>query len=190
VKKAYLKLRRRPLLTPVWIFGLWGMLLLAAGMWVVLGASTTVVIVTRHAEKAPDSGDDPPLSEQGLQRAERLAATFGQRRLGEALDAIFVTQYRRTQQTADPLARATSARVITVQANDLPGLARRLLSEYRGKRVFVVAHGDTVLPLVAELLGDDSLLKEHKGAEVEYGEVYVVAVPRFSRAALLQLHLP
>ena len=58
----------------------------------------------RHAEKALGTIEDPPLSPEGEQRSERLAQMFGERDGAGHLDAIYVTNTRRTQQTAAPLA--------------------------------------------------------------------------------------
>lgn len=185
MQKEYRSLRRRPFLAPVWIFALLAALALASAAWAVHAASTTLVVVTRHAEKA-DAGDDPPLSLDGLARAERLGSTFGSAR-GGAVDAIFVTDRRRTSDTARPLATRLGVPVITLPAAELDGLCRRILDEYRGKRVLVIAHSNTVPEIVKRLAagGDYPAI-----AENEYGTAYVVAVPRWSRPSVLRMQLP
>ncbi|MCZ8131411.1 MAG: phosphoglycerate mutase family protein [Steroidobacteraceae bacterium] len=187
MRKEYRSLRRKPFLTPVWIFAWVGLAALVAAGWAVLAASTTIVVVTRHAEKAPDPGDDPPLAPLGEARAQRLAEIFGSRGREHAVDAVYVTQWSRTAQTARPLATRLSIPVTPVPADDLAGLERRLLAEHRGGRVLVVAHSNTV-PQLVERLADGGEFPPI--ADDEYGTAYVVAIPRWSRPVALRIQLP
>ena len=61
-------------------------------------AATTLLI--RHADIPENGGDDPHLSHAGVHRAEALAALLRDAAVG----AIFATDTRRSQQTAEPLA--------------------------------------------------------------------------------------
>ena len=54
-------------------------------------------------EKDPGTIDDPPISPEGEARAQRLAQMFGGGGSGR-IDAIYVSDDRRAQQTAAPLA--------------------------------------------------------------------------------------
>ena len=95
---------RRPFLAPLWVT-----LLAAAGGGRVVAwafyrdASTTVVILVHPAEKTPGTIDDPPLSPEGEERAQRLAQMFAGPAVG-SIDAIYASDDRRAQQTAAPLA--------------------------------------------------------------------------------------
>ncbi len=171
----------------MWILGLLAALGLAAAGWAVHGASTTLVIVTRHAEKAADAVADPPLAAAGLERAGRLAAMFGASPQGLAVDAIFVTQWQRTAATAQPLATRLGVPLITLKDDDIAGLKARILGEYRGRRVLVIAHSDTVGPIVRELARGADLPAI---GEPAYGTAYVIAIPRWSRATVLGMTLP
>lgn len=186
MQKEYRSLRRRPFLAPVWILALLAAFALAIAAWAVYAASTTLVVVTRHAEKA-EGGDDPPLSAEGLARAERLGAIFGADRTAPTIDVVFVTDRRRSGDTARPLAARLGVPVITLPADDLDGLRRRIFAEYRGRHVLVVAHSNTVPQIVKSLAdgGDYPAI-----AETEYGTAYVVAIPRWSRPAVLRVRLP
>jgi phosphohistidine phosphatase SixA len=187
MQKEYRSLRRRPFLAPVWIFALAAVLALGAAAWAVYAASTTLVVVTRHAEKDAAGGDDAPLSATGLARAERLAAMFGVSDRSRAIDVIFVSDRVRTAQTARVLATRLGAPVVILPAGDVRALERRILDEYRGKRVLVVAHSNTV-PEIVRRLADGG--KVPPIADDEYGIAYVVAVPRWSRPAVLRVQLP
>ncbi|HEX9707542.1 MAG TPA: phosphoglycerate mutase family protein [Steroidobacteraceae bacterium] len=188
MRKEYASLRRRPLLAPVWIAALSGLLVIALAFWILSAASTTTVFVMRHAEKATVSPEDknPPLSQAGEARALELAQHFGRAPKGQSLDAIFVTELQRTQQTVQPLANRLGIPVIVVPAKDPAQVADRALDENRGGRVLIVGHSDTVPEIVKELSGADVGAMQ----ETEYGIVYVVAVPRFSRAAVTRFDLP
>ena len=76
-----------------------GMLVAAAPLFAA-GASTTVLLV-RHAEKT-SAATDPPLSVAGKARARVLAHVAG----SAGVNAIYHTQFQRTQQTVKPLAVA------------------------------------------------------------------------------------
>jgi broad specificity phosphatase PhoE len=184
--REYASLRRRPLLAPVWIAALAGVLVLAVGVWLITAASTTTVIVMRHAPKATTPPEDPPLSAAGEAFALELAQHFGRAPKGQRIGAIIVSEFRRTQETVRPLANQLGVPVIVVPAADPARAAARALDENRGGRVLIVGHSDTVPEIVKELSGEDV----GPMRETEYGIVYVVAIPRFSRAAVLRFDLP
>jgi broad specificity phosphatase PhoE len=130
--------------------------------------------------------EDPPLSPTGEARALELAQHFGSAPAGLGLDTIIVSELRRTQETVRPLANRLGIPVIVVPASDPAQAARRALVENRGGRVLIVGHSDTVPAIVEELSGDEV----PEMTELQYGIVYVVAVPRFSRAAVTRFDLP
>jgi 2,3-bisphosphoglycerate-dependent phosphoglycerate mutase len=187
MRKEYASLRRRPFLTPVWILAVLAVLGLWLAAWGLHEASTTLVVVMRHAEKADDGTPDPPLAAAGLERAGRLAAMFGASPRGLGIDAIFVTQWQRSAATARPLAARLGVPMIALKDDDLAGLKARILGEYRGRHVLVIAHADTAGRIVRELArGADA---PPVGA-VDYGAAYLIAIPRWSRATVLAVALP
>lgn len=188
MRKEYASLRRRPLLAPVWIAALAGLFVIALGFWLVSAASTTTIFVMRHAEKLTmDPADpDPALAPAGEARALELAQFFGRAPRGQGLDAVIVSEFRRTQDTVRPLANRLGIPVIVVPAEDTAATAKRALSENRGGRALIVGHSDTVPELVRALSGVDV----GPMSEAEYGIVYLVTIPRFSRAAVTRLDLP
>lgn len=114
--------------------------------------SATVVLVVRHAERAPGSGD-PPLSDVGQARAADLAD------IGKltGISAIVTTQLQRTRQTAAPLADALKITPVVVPTQqDLAKHAAEVAAAVRqqaGKTVLVVGHSNTVPAIVAALGG-------------------------------------
>ena len=72
-------------------------------------AAQHTIFLVRHAERAdttpgtsPTMAADPDLSEAGRARAESLATALKDAKI----TAIYATKYKRTQQTAAPLAKA------------------------------------------------------------------------------------
>ena len=115
-------------------------------------AQSTVFLV-RHAERADMAAGgpammaaDPQLSDAGHARAAALAHVLKD----AGITAIFVTEYKRTQQTAAPLATALGIEPVTVHAKDTAALIAQVNGT--GGSVLVVGHSNTV-PDVIKALG-------------------------------------
>jgi broad specificity phosphatase PhoE len=186
MRKEYAKLRRRPFLTPVWLTALGALLVLALLGWAVLSASTTTVYVLRHAEQVRDGSKDPPLSAAGEARAARLREVFGGGGAGLGIDGIIVTELRRTQDTARPLADVRGIPVLVVEAGSPREAARRAVHDFHGGRVLIIGHSNTV-PAIVEALSGRAVPPM---GEDDFSTVYVVARPRYSPASVSVLHLP
>src|SRR6266576_1301688 len=96
-----------------------------------------VVFIVRHAEKASVGGKDPDLSVQGRNRADALAHILKD----SQITAVFVTEFKRTQETAAPTAKAAHVNPTVVPANDVAGLAAKVRALNRN--ALVVGHGNT-----------------------------------------------
>ncbi len=129
-------------------------------------AAPTVVYLVRHAETEPGSPKDPPLSEAGLHRADRLARMLA----GVDLTAVHATSYRRTRETAARVAETVGLPVLEYDPSELRAFAAHLLEQ--GGRPLVVGHSNTT-PALVQLLGGDPA---GPIAGDEYGRMYVVTV--------------
>lgn len=135
----------------------------------------TTVIVVRHAEKATDGGDDPHLSDAGKVRAERLAAVLRDAHVG----AVYVTQFKRTRETAEPSAAAFKSPIaaVNVDSKDIAGyvsrLAKQIRDKHAGETVLVVSHSNTV-PQIVEAL---TAVKVPAIKDDEYSRLYVITIP-------------
>ena len=142
-------------------------------------SDTVVFIVVRHAEKASDDPRDPALTPAGLQRAQRLAELLGR----TPLAAAYATEYRRTQQTAQPAAAAHRLALASYAAGqpaaEFAGMLRR--THPRGT-VLVVGHSNTVPDIVAALCG----CSVEPIADDDFGNLYRVGFDRGGRATLQQ----
>jgi len=184
---ALIHRHRRPFLLPVWlslgaVFGLFVAALVAFFIYR-SATTTTVVVLARHAEKDLSSIQDPPLSAEGEQRAEKLAQMFGRGKGVGRIDAIYVSDARRTQQTAAPLAERLGKQPIVVPAADTKALASRVIHEHEGGTVLIVGHRDTVPELIHEL-GD---IDVPPIADDEYDTLYVLSIPSFGHATVLRM---
>ena len=132
----------------------------------VAGPETTVVYLVRHAERAEDGTDDPPISEAGEERAQLLATMLGD----TGIQRIHSTAYRRTRATATPLAERSGVEIEAYDPRDLSELATRLQAE--GGRHVVVGHSNTTPDAVLALGGapGDPI------HESEYDRLYIVTV--------------
>lgn len=177
LKKDHRGLRRRPLYTPL-VFVIASILgLVLAGGWLVASWGSTTVVLVRHAEKLSED-KDPGLSEAGRARAERLAGMLE----SAGLSAIYVSEAKRTQETAAPVASATGIEPRVVSTDQASRLLRRLKWRHRSDVVLVVGHSNT-LPAIAEGLGAPIGLVD----EQDYGGLWVVSYSRLRGTRLLAL---
>jgi broad specificity phosphatase PhoE len=144
-------------------------------------AAQQAIFVVRHAERAdtasggsPMMASDPDLSEAGKARAQSLAAALKDAKI----TAIYTTQYKRTQQTAEPLAKALGIQAVAVDAKDIPGLVARLKG---GGNALVVGHSNTVGTIIQQLGATEPV----KLRDDEYDNLFVV-VPG-EKATLIRL---
>ncbi len=177
----YVRLRRRPLFTPLWLSALAALVVIAFATWLWSTADATTIIVVRHAEKM--AGTDPALTTAGKERAQRLAALFGDAAHPGRVDAVYVSGWRRTQETAAPLAARLGITPIVLKDDDPRAIARRLLRENRGHRALIVWHADAIPDIVERLSGERDLPRL---GDDEYGTIYIVTVPAIGRATVLR----
>ncbi len=151
MRKEYASLRRRPFLTPVWLIALTAALVLAAGIWALSVASTTIVVVvpvTRGGE-----WPDLVVAALGETRAALLAPLLaaGERPSATRPDALLVTQSVAATALAQPLARRLGLTPVTVPAGEPRRLAAIALGSHRGERVLVITEEAEVAALARAL---------------------------------------
>ncbi len=147
-----------------------------------LRAEPPVVFVVRHAERA-DSGQmssaadkDPSLSKVGFARAEALARVLRDAKIR----AIYATEFRRTRQTAEPLAQRLHVQIAVVPAKQTSALIAKLKKE--NGNVLVVGHSNTV-PEIIKGLG---IAAPVTIAENDYDNLFLIMSG--SRPRLVHLH--
>lgn len=143
-------------------------------------AAQPTIFITRHAEKADSTGKDPDLSEAGRARA----VTLGKVLKDANITAIYATEFKRTQQTAAPLAQAIGVKTTVVPSSgaSAPSFAEQLMAA--SGNVLVVGHGNTIPDLIKAL----GLTDQVNIGENDYDNLFVVVPGPPPR--LIRLHLP
>ena len=146
-------------------------------------SAQTSVFVVRHAERAdavagtaPTMATDPDLSDIGKARAQSLASALKD----AGITAIYTTEYKRTQQTAEPLAKALGIALTPVPARDMPALLQKLKSGTGN--ALVVGHSNTVGEVIAGL----GVTEPVKLTDNDYDNLFVVV--RGEKPTLVRLH--
>jgi len=111
-------------------------------------AQAASLYLVRHAEK--HAGENPELTQQGHQRAQRLASLFST----TDLDVIYSTDYHRTRQTAQPMAAAKNLQVNVYDPKALTSLAEQLLAD--NKNAVIIGHSNTT-PQLVRLLSNQAI---------------------------------
>jgi 2,3-bisphosphoglycerate-dependent phosphoglycerate mutase len=137
-----------------------------------------VVFVLRHAEKASTGGKDPGLSVQGQKRADALAHILKD----SQITSVFVTEFKRAQETAAPTARAAHVSPTVIPANDIGALVGKLRA--LNSNALVVGHGNTIPDLLKAL----GIATPVSIPEDDYTEIFAVSVG--DAPQLLRLHYP
>jgi len=106
------------------------------------------VFVVRHAEKGPEE-NDPSLTPAGARRAEALSRALQDVRIS----ALFATEYKRTQETIDPLHQRLGLERTTVPARTLDQLIARIQALPPGGAAVVASHSNLVHLIVKRLSG-------------------------------------
>jgi broad specificity phosphatase PhoE len=148
---------------------------------VAAGPPPLTLILVRHAEKqiVPPENKDPDLSPAGSARAEELARMFG----GAGIEAIYATQYKRTQQTVRPLSEKLGIGVTEIDAKKTPDLVAKIRARNAGQVVFIAGHNNTVPEIIAAMGGPQLPIIP----ETEYDNLYIFTVQSDGTTTLLKM---
>ena len=152
--------------------------------WFFESQATTTMIFVRHAEKAGPSADDPGLSLAGQRRATELARQLVDADVVAGVDAIYSTPYRRTRETAQPVADALDLPVNIYDPSDNEAVLNTILKNHKGKIILVVGHSNTLPTLMADL---GASKKVPPIAEYEYDNIYIISIPWFGKTKTIRL---
>jgi broad specificity phosphatase PhoE len=130
-----------------------------------------LVVLVRHAEKATNPKDDPPLTKAGKERAQALVDALKDAKV----TAIVTSDAQRTRETAQPLAETLGLkpRVVGLGSAGAKAHAEAVAAELRrlaGGVVVVVDHSDAI-PFIIAALGGPRI---HEIASKEYADFFLL----------------
>jgi phosphohistidine phosphatase SixA len=144
-----------------------------------LTAQATTVIIVRHGEKVSETGDSD-LSPAGQARAEALKTALA----AFPVQGVFVTEYKRTQQTVAPTAAAFRVTPVIIPARGgATATADSIRKMPAGSAALVAGHSNTV-GLIIEALGGPKL---DELCDKEYATIFVLELPTGASPKLLRL---
>ena len=148
------------------------------------------VFLVRHAERADEPRQDPPLTEKGVARSEALA-----RLLSTAdIKAIYTSQFARTKLTAEPLAKQLGVTATAISLKTSPSNPRAIAEEstkeivdkimsQQGGSVLVVGHSNSIPDVIKMLGGNDVPTIDEK----KFDDLFVVTV--YAKGGAKVIHL-
>lgn len=143
--------------------------------------TVTTVILVRHAERP--SGADPALLPEGEARAESLAVALARTKV----DAIIHTQFRRTMQTAQPLAAQKGLTPMVLNAAGPESVhAQEVVDRIhalQGRTVVYVGHSNTVPGIIRRL----GIVPPPAIADSEYSHLFIVTQKRGEPATMIRV---
>ncbi|MFZ1749478.1 MAG: phosphoglycerate mutase family protein [Saprospiraceae bacterium] len=143
---------------------------LADGSEIVLEEDSIAKIfyLVRHAEKDTSIKVEPPLTEEGLVRATKLADILR----GTRIDAIYSTMTLRTMFTVDSLADIKAMAILPYDNKELKKLLVEIQQNDHQNRIFIVGHSNTIPSLTNTLAGRDVFTNIFD--ESDYGNFIIV----------------
>lgn len=109
--------------------------------------AVTKIYIVRHGEK--ETGNDPLLTPAGNKRAGDLMRVLQ----NEGIQKIYVSKYRRTQNTADSLRLQLHIDTVHYDADTLCDKLVNAIIEHSdfGKTILIIAHSNTIPQIIRKL---------------------------------------
>ena len=152
--------------------------------------SPITIFIVRHAEKADEPRQDPPLSEKGIRRAAELTRLLS----ASEIKAVYTSQFQRTKLTGEPVAKQSGATTTTFVLKSDPANPRRISDEstnesaakflqHTGQSVLVVGHTNSIPDLIKALGGGSIGTIDEK----TYDDLFIVTVYAKGQAKVAHL---
>lgn len=141
-----------------------------------VAAQTKTIVLVRHAEKSATGSasdmakGDPELSAEGRERAERLAKAIKKYKPHE----IFSTDYKRTRQTAEPIAKLRGKEIQTYDPAKQAELVDKIMAS-KTDHYLIIGHSNTT-PALANLLMKKEVFKQLP--DTEYGVFWIIRMKK------------
>lgn len=148
------------------------------------------VFLARHAEKEAMPPEDPPLTEAGKERSQTLMRLLG----SAGIKTIYTSQFLRTKQTAEPLAKQLGIEVTALTIKMDEKNPRKIsdqsyeevvtkVYERAGESILIVGHSNTLSEIIKRLGGDVMPSVDDK----EFDDLFVVTIYARGKAKVLRL---
>lgn len=138
-----------------------------------LSACQTTYYVVRHAEKAQQPKQDPPLTPEGQQRAERLKTLLAAKNIKKT----YSSDYLRTRETARPTAELLGLTIELYNPNEQAPFIEQLKASK--KNTLVVGHSNTIRHIVNGLYESDTIKKDL--VDTEYNNLFIIKRKKISK---------
>ena len=142
------------------------------------GFGQRTVVVVRHADKI-DNTDDAVLSPTGEAQAKRLAHVLKD----VGISSIYTTQFKRTIQTAAPLADLLKIKLSTYEQTNVDGVVKEIQQKYPKEVVMVVGHRSTVPKILKQFGATEPVAL----GSSEYDSLFILTLPPGQSPTLLHL---
>lgn len=128
----------------------------------------TIIYLVRHAEK--DTGKNPILTANGMQRSGELMRILADKHIRR----IYVTQFRRSQLTADSFSRVMHIDTVHYTADTTGNDLVSKINEKKdwGKTILVVGHSNTIPGLIRKLGVEYYIVKELP--DMEFDNLFMI----------------
>jgi broad specificity phosphatase PhoE len=147
--------------------------------WLPAVVPAATIILVRHAERMSGMSAEALLTPAGEERARQLSQVLKDANV----QRIYVTEVRRTQQTAEPVAVRLHLKPIVIAKEDIDALLTQLRKAGDDETVLVVGHADT-LPLIVQRLGGGSVAPF---PDTEYDRLIVLVTGTGGKARVVTL---
>lgn len=148
------------------------------------------VYLIRHAERADEPRQDPPLTEKGTLRAQELARVLG----NANIKTILTSQFARTKLTAEPISKKLNVAVTPISLSLNPSNPRMIseqstaevtnkILERGGESVLVIGHSNSIPDVIKMLGGDVAPVIDEK----KFDDLFVVTVYAKGKAKVAHL---
>jgi broad specificity phosphatase PhoE len=108
-----------------------------------LAHAQEAIFLIRHAEQVHDV-EDPPLTEDGFDRAKTWATVFRD----AGIKMIYTSKKMRTKQTGEVIAQELNIPLEQVSRRDIDGLVSQVRKEHTDDLVLIVTHSKTLPKLL------------------------------------------
>jgi 2,3-bisphosphoglycerate-dependent phosphoglycerate mutase len=136
-------------------------------------AQDKTIVLVRHVEKdsSPTADKtDPELSEEGRQRAERLAKLVKRYKPHE----IFSTPFKRTKGTVEPIAKRRKKEIQTYDPAKPADLVQKIMDpSSKTVHYLIVGHSSTI-PALANLIAKKEIFRPLLATE--FGVIWVIKI--------------